>query len=200
MRPASGLASALALAAIRGYQRWLSPHKGFGCAFRVATGGDSCSAYGYRVIERFGLRRGLGLLDRRLALCGHVHRSAQAARGPAPPQVRHPLLHYQRGECDPGCALLECGCDACDCGSKVRDCWRSRRQEPARSDNAHFDAIAARVRAQRERRRRGCVRSGSAGAAVSECQFVLDVAPMRVRRSAPCPATPAREWSPAAAG
>jgi putative component of membrane protein insertase Oxa1/YidC/SpoIIIJ protein YidD len=36
----------LALAAIRGYQRWISPRKGFRCALRTATGGDSCSAYG----------------------------------------------------------------------------------------------------------------------------------------------------------
>lgn len=57
----SGVGRFLALAAIRGYQRWLSPRKGFCCAFRAATGGDSCSRYGCRVIERFGLRCGLGL-------------------------------------------------------------------------------------------------------------------------------------------
>jgi putative component of membrane protein insertase Oxa1/YidC/SpoIIIJ protein YidD len=40
-----------ALAAIRGYQRFLSPLKGFSCALRVFTGDESCSAYGDRVIE-----------------------------------------------------------------------------------------------------------------------------------------------------
>jgi putative component of membrane protein insertase Oxa1/YidC/SpoIIIJ protein YidD len=44
-------AAALALAAIRCYQRRISPHKGFSCALRVATGGAGCSAYGYAVIE-----------------------------------------------------------------------------------------------------------------------------------------------------
>ena len=57
-------ADALALAAIRFYQRRISPHKGFSCALRVATGGASCSAYGYAVIARFGLARGLGLLQK----------------------------------------------------------------------------------------------------------------------------------------
>jgi len=39
----------LALWAIRAYQRHLSPWKGFRCAYRVLTGRDSCSAYGYKV-------------------------------------------------------------------------------------------------------------------------------------------------------
>lgn len=60
----------LVLAAIRLYQRWLSPHKGFVCAYRVYTGRDSCSAYGYRVINRYGALVGLALLRRRLADCG----------------------------------------------------------------------------------------------------------------------------------
>jgi putative component of membrane protein insertase Oxa1/YidC/SpoIIIJ protein YidD len=64
-------AAALALAAIRFYQRHISPHKGFSCALRVATGGASCSAYGYAVIARFGLVRGLGLLQRRLLPMGY---------------------------------------------------------------------------------------------------------------------------------
>jgi putative component of membrane protein insertase Oxa1/YidC/SpoIIIJ protein YidD len=79
----------LALLAIRAYQRYLSPYKGFSCALRVATGGDSCSGYGYKAIRRRGLRVGLGLLRRRMALCGH-HAVA----------VRNPVLHPQRGHCD----------------------------------------------------------------------------------------------------
>jgi putative component of membrane protein insertase Oxa1/YidC/SpoIIIJ protein YidD len=162
----------LALAAIRGYQRWLSPLKGFSCAFRLWSGAESCSAYGYRVIERFGLHRGLGLLDRRLALCGHVHRRTQPASMPVP----HPLRRRQQGFCDascdtpscdlPSCHLPSChvtstACDTIDtaidilsCGSDVRDCWRSRRNDALRPDSAQMDAIAARTRELQERRRR----------------------------------------------
>jgi putative component of membrane protein insertase Oxa1/YidC/SpoIIIJ protein YidD len=104
----------LALAAIRGYQRWLSPHKGFCCALRV-TGGASCSAYGYQVIERFGLHRGLGLLGRRLELCGHGSRACACGEN---------LLD-----------LANCGCDIGDCGR------RARRQR----DSAHLDALARRI-------------------------------------------------------
>ncbi|MFC5476909.1 membrane protein insertion efficiency factor YidD [Massilia suwonensis] len=90
-----GLPASLALRAIRGYQRYLSPHKGFSCAYRCATGRDGCSGYGYRVIGRFGLLAGLKLLRRRLRLCGETNRRHHV--------VPNPVLYYQRGDCDPGC-------------------------------------------------------------------------------------------------
>lgn len=99
MTAALSLATALALAAIRGYRRYLSPYKGFSCALAAGTGGASCSAYGYAVIARFGLKRGLGLLDRRLALCGHVYRRM----APPCPAPVHPRRKYQQGFCDASC-------------------------------------------------------------------------------------------------
>ena len=44
-------------AAIRVYQRRVSPRKGWGCAHRVAHGGDSCSAAVRDVVRRRGLVR-----------------------------------------------------------------------------------------------------------------------------------------------
>jgi putative component of membrane protein insertase Oxa1/YidC/SpoIIIJ protein YidD len=185
------IAAALALAAIRCYQRFISPYKGFSCALRVATGGDSCSAYGHAVIARFGLRRGLGLLDRRLALCGHVHR--QMPRPPAP--VLHPRVRHQRGFCDAPCDMP---CDGpghchfpCDghhhCGGTARhlpcdvfdvcdvcnacdgcDAWKRWRERRGPRDTRDLDAAAERIRRQ------------------------------RARRTAPDPATRATESSPAA--
>jgi putative component of membrane protein insertase Oxa1/YidC/SpoIIIJ protein YidD len=178
-------ATALALAAIRFYQRFISPHKGYSCALRAATGGASCSAYGHAVIARFGLERGLGLLQRRLDLCGHVHMRAHAAPPP------HPRLKYQRGFCDmPACdapcdlachgqgyclsadtAIDLAGClgDGADCGWPRQ---RRRRNERTRNErtrsSAELDATAERIRRS---------------------------AP----RTAPGPATPAKESSPAAA-
>jgi putative component of membrane protein insertase Oxa1/YidC/SpoIIIJ protein YidD len=164
----------LALGAIRAYQRWLSPRKGFSCAFRSATGGASCSAYGYQVIERFGLRPGLGLLQRRLDLCGHVHGATR------PP--RHPVLYKQQGHCDLscdgpgdlGCAghhtaatdAADCACSALnscgdcgfgnDCGGD--SCRRFRRgsrpmQRTGKRSSQHLDALAERVRRQQESKR-----------------------------------------------
>lgn len=153
-------AAALALAAIGFYQRRISPHKGFSCALRVATGGASCSAYGYAVIERFGLARGLGLLQRRLELCGHVHRRASAS---APP---HPRLKYQRGFCDGlacdvpcelpchghgGCMSADTALDMADCLSNAGDCWSSRRRGERARTTGELDAAAERTRRREAR-------------------------------------------------
>lgn len=160
MRRGHDPARALALAAIRAYQRWLSPRKGFSCALRGATGGASCSAYGHTVIARFGLLRGLGLLDRRLALCGHVHR--QSRQAPAPTLARQ---HRQRGACDPPCDLpcdgpchgpghlpcevknADCLCDLADCGCDLGERWRKRRNRGRTSPQ--LDALAERIRRRR---------------------------------------------------
>ncbi|HXE37595.1 MAG TPA: membrane protein insertion efficiency factor YidD [Azonexus sp.] len=103
----------LALAAIRLYQRHISPRKGFCCAYRHHTGHASCSALGYRAIRRFGLWRGIGVLRRRLGKCGVAHRRYA---------VRRPAFHGQAGFCDLPCDL-PCDFDASGCaGNLLADC------------------------------------------------------------------------------
>jgi putative component of membrane protein insertase Oxa1/YidC/SpoIIIJ protein YidD len=97
----------VAMAAIRFYQRCLSPYKGYTCAYGRHTGHASCSNLGLRAIRRHGVLGGWGILRRRLHLCGVVHRRR------VPVSLRPPAA--QRGDCDPGCDLP---CDwACDLGS-----------------------------------------------------------------------------------
>ena len=87
----------LALATITAYQRYLSPYKGFCCAYRIHTGRASCSAIGYRVIRRYGVFAGVALLRRRTYLCGVAHRRYS-------PACQRPH-RAQRGDCDLGCDL-----------------------------------------------------------------------------------------------
>ena len=105
----------LALALIDLYQRHISPRKGFGCAYRLAKGRASCSHLGLRAIRRYGVWRGLRVLDARLARC---HQEAQAIA-----RWRQPRLRAQHGVCDcGGCDLpgLECA-DAGSCAERVLD-------------------------------------------------------------------------------
>lgn len=88
----------LALLAIRVYQKFISPHKKFRCAYGVHTGRCGCSGIGYRAIRRFGLVDGLGVLRERLARCSQVHRAHSPFR---------PALSKQAGVCDLDCG----GCD-----------------------------------------------------------------------------------------
>jgi hypothetical protein len=60
----------LALLAIRGYQRSLSPALPPACRFE-----PSCSHYSYEAIERHGLVRGGWLTLRRLARCHPLHKT-----------------------------------------------------------------------------------------------------------------------------
>lgn len=119
------LLKSLALALIRGYQKFISPYKGFSCALRVYGGGHSCSRFGYDAINRHGFFVGMKLLHRRLAKCSwHAHQhkgacqSGHAHAQQVKPAVRPPVLSYagngrftrQGGFVDADCG----GCDGCD--------------------------------------------------------------------------------------
>jgi putative component of membrane protein insertase Oxa1/YidC/SpoIIIJ protein YidD len=124
---------ALLLWLIRIYQIRISPYKGFACAYRLRRGGRSCSCFGFTVIERFGVLRGVLLLRRRLRKCGAAGRATTG-------------LVYQSGhcdlplpDCDPGNAcdflneLADCGsnCAGCDDGDCLRQLWKKWRAKRA---------------------------------------------------------------------
>jgi len=88
----------LALGAIRFYQRFISPRKGFCCAYAAIKGQGSCSGLGYRAIRRYGLWRGIAVLDKRLEKCGVTYRRQQR-------RVAHGVLSRQAG-------FLDCACNA----------------------------------------------------------------------------------------
>ncbi len=142
----------LLLAAILCYQRWVSPRKGFVCAYRVHAGRASCSTLGYRAVRRHGVFTGLGLLRERMARCGAAYRRHH----PLPPGPAG-----QRGFCDAGCDAPGDGCDlpghgaaGCDDGPGCADCTDCgcdpglSRRDTARRDTARQD----RRQAHRQRR------------------------------------------------
>lgn len=110
---------------IRAYQRYISPYKGFCCAYRAHTGRQSCSNLGFRAIRRYGVILGMAVLRRRTYLCGVAYRRhLQDSRRPH---------RFQRGDCDLGCdapcdlhfdlpsakpcsSMID-GVGCCDCGS-----------------------------------------------------------------------------------
>jgi uncharacterized protein len=132
---------ALALRLIAFYKRVISPRKGFSCAYRVHTGGASCSTFAHHAIARHGVAVGWLLLRRRFRKCGAVHAAARASEGREGFARR---AHPQAGYCDIPCDCdvghchwpdfgdaLNCGCcDSCDWpGNEER---RQRRKERKR--------------------------------------------------------------------
>lgn len=100
---------------IRLYQRFLSPMKGYSCAYRAFTGRDSCSAYGYRVIERHGVILGYQLLQRRMNQCTHIYEVQRWQL-----IQKHMVSKFQTGHCD----IPDIGCDSIDISGvcDVADC------------------------------------------------------------------------------
>ena len=131
----------IALAAIRLYQRWLSPIKGFACAYRIHIGSRSCSHLGYRAIRRYGLFGGTKVLNVRLALCSdcNTERRAISARRRA-----------QLGSCDAPCDL-PCDINVCDL-LECADCdWgRKKDKKPTRQERKE---ARQRIREQSKLRR-----------------------------------------------
>lgn len=109
----------LLLAAIRFYQRIISPRKGFRCAYAACTGHASCSALGYRAVRRFGAWHGLLVLNGRLEKCGIAYR-----------RYRPAALQGQAGFLDCDCGGDGCvDCDLADCswGSENKKSKKKKR-------------------------------------------------------------------------
>lgn len=59
----------LAIVLIILYQKYISPYKGYKCAYKTLHEDKSCSDYGKYVIGRFGILIGIRLLIRRFKEC-----------------------------------------------------------------------------------------------------------------------------------
>ena len=92
------------VAAITGYQRWISPHKGYRCARRVVHGGKSCSEYGKRIAARCDVAHWWPLMNRRFRACAMA--AAQRRQKP----LRVPPMN--EGRSDRACDAVWCCAEA----------------------------------------------------------------------------------------
>lgn len=127
----------LTLNLVRGYQKYLSPHKGFSCAYRKLHGGASCSEYFRQSIDRYGLSHAIPLFQQRLEACkmanltlrSPVSTQEEDAESSANKQRKTRDFYCDRavGDCvGSGCgdcgSSTDCGdCNTPDCG----DCGSS---------------------------------------------------------------------------
>lgn len=118
------------VSAIGGYQRWISPHKGFTCAHNTVYRRGGCSGFGKRAFARFPFFLALAMLRVRLDEC---RAAAEIVRGGRNSERRNEACDAFATGCNPSCGLaaMSCdpavgadcigglGCDACDIGSFV---------------------------------------------------------------------------------
>ncbi len=101
--------AATSVLAIRGYQRFLSPYKGFCCAWRVHTGRASCSEYARRLVERRGVIALFTGLPRQFERCRRAFVALAVPMGSEDPGKRD---RHRRDRCD---LPLDTFCDAGRC-------------------------------------------------------------------------------------
>lgn len=117
-RPTLPMLRLAAAGAVGMYQRHISPHKGFCCAYRVHTGRVSCSEFGRRVIMRLGLVAFFRLMPRQFARCRAAFASLTLRHAHGDDESRGGRIRGALDSCD--CA--DCGLSACDLGSSVDGC------------------------------------------------------------------------------
>lgn len=119
--------------AINFYQRYISPHKGFCCAYRMHTGRASCSEYAKKIVSRLGAFALFTAMPRQFARCRMAYNvlMANTQNTDANQQHQHRSRQNRRDYCDT-CDCTSDACDACDflnnkikileCDSPVNGC------------------------------------------------------------------------------
>jgi putative component of membrane protein insertase Oxa1/YidC/SpoIIIJ protein YidD len=97
------LVGSLAISMIVAYQRFISPYKGFHCAFRRAHGGPGCSEFGKQAIREHGFSNGIRILRQRFRECAVAAQELRESDSKSPQGIGSIPV-------DVACQCAECGC------------------------------------------------------------------------------------------
>ncbi len=118
-----------AIASISGYQKYLSPYKGFACAHRVFYGGESCSQYVKRMLGEVGFSEAVKASHQRFADCREANQILKASQNANKNKNKRRQADNKNFSCNDAYDLAECGCDGLDCLSNsncdLGDCGNS---------------------------------------------------------------------------
>lgn len=105
--------------AIRGYQNYISPYKGFRCAHAHLHQGDSCSQAVFHIVDTQGLWSGRQAIKQQFKACQQAYTLLQA-RAKKRKKSSHKKSSKQEKDnsCDCGLDLL----DGVECCSS-KSCW-----------------------------------------------------------------------------
>jgi len=98
--------SRVSIAAINFYQHYISPHKGYCCAYRVYTGENSCSQYAKTVINEHGLLNAFPLIKEQFERCAFAAQNLEKEREEKKKKSDTEVLGDYA--CDLGCHTLDC--------------------------------------------------------------------------------------------
>jgi putative component of membrane protein insertase Oxa1/YidC/SpoIIIJ protein YidD len=95
----------LAVTAITGYQKFISPHKGFACAHRVLYGTESCSQYFKRVIASEGIFTAIANAKGRFQECRDASESLKQRRQKCQRRRQYQSIRLESSRIDLGHTL-----------------------------------------------------------------------------------------------
>jgi putative component of membrane protein insertase Oxa1/YidC/SpoIIIJ protein YidD len=117
---AKSVASGIGVALIEAYQRWLSPRKGFRCAYGVLHASGTCSSIGKRIMREQGALKFLRFMPTQFAAC-KAAASILIGETPEEKLARRRQLIGQYSTLSDMCNLAECACNVTECASAL-DC------------------------------------------------------------------------------
>ena len=99
------------------YQKYISPYKGFRCAYGCYHKTLSCSAIVKNIIAEHGLLVGWPLIKQQFANCHLAYQTLETER-----EKRERQKRQRRGNRQPRSCLSKKNQDRCDCVSNFGDC------------------------------------------------------------------------------
>lgn len=88
------------------YQKYISPHKGYSCAYSALHGKTSCSSWAIHIIERQGLYLFTPLMIRRFQACNQAHETLEKSHKKSDDTVDPcPCTDKPIADCCLGCGL-----------------------------------------------------------------------------------------------
>lgn len=114
----------IARASITGYQKYISPHKGFACAHRMLYEGESCSQYVKRMVAEKDLLAAIKASKQRFQACKEANRIFRASREQTEPEKsRKPKKNGISCLEDPSICFSGWDCSGCQLGAEEINCF-----------------------------------------------------------------------------
>lgn len=99
----------LSIGGIKLYQKFISPRKGFGCAYRIKHGGTGCSGAIIKIIEENSVFEWRKLIRERFDNCTKAAQELKKEKNKKCKKCKN----IGGDACDFGCDVFD-GCDGCD--------------------------------------------------------------------------------------
>ncbi len=112
----------IACTSIAGYQKFISPRKGFSCAHRLLYGGESCSQYVKRMVAQKGLAAAIETSRQRFHACREANQILKASMENSESEDEAKPKKGKRNNIQNQENCLVDGLDCCQCTGENLNC------------------------------------------------------------------------------